>query len=192
MTTTRSGLFPRRFLAFLTTTAVLLSSAVVAVEIAAAAQHVAPAKHCKAKCRKAKATHYLEGHRYSYVTGYAPGSGTSLKLDFCADGTLHAGGEIALYRLGVYGFSYEGTWSVISAARWSTKVAFTTTNWQTNYPGYLPPSPAPAGVVGLWIKARNSTGIRDGGGLFDPVAGQLSRAVLPSGSCPVIGAPAGA
>jgi len=193
MTAIGSVCWSRRSLAVVVAVAALFGGAAVAVNVAAATKHSPTlGKHCKAKCQKARAIGYLAGHRYSYVVGSAPGSSNSLNLDLCADGSLHARGEIALYRLGVYDFSFEGRWSVISASRWRTKVAFTTTNWQTNYPGYLPAGPPPAGVLSLWIKARIATGIRDGGGLFDPLAGSLSRGVLPSGSCPVVGAPAGA
>lgn len=193
MTATRSGSFPWRFLALVTTTAALLSGCLVSVEIAAAAQHSARAKHCKTKCRKAKATRYLATHRYSYVAGSSYGSGESLELDLCADGTLGASGTQWVYRTGAYDFTFDGRWSVISAKGWRARVAFTTANYQANNPSYIPTAPPPeTGVLRLWIKARRALGLRDGGGLFDPLQGPLSRTGLPSGSCPVAGAPAGA
>ena len=191
MTATRSG-FSGRFLALVSTTAALLSGAVMAVDIAAAAQDSVPAKHCKTKCRMAKATHYLAGHRYSYFVGSPGVSSRSLDLDLCPDGTLNASGNALVYRMGAYDFSFDGRWSAIAATRWKTKVAFTTANYQaSNPPNILSDPPPEAGVLGLWIKTRSAVGIRDGGGLFDPPVGPLSRTMVPSASCPVVGAPAG-
>jgi hypothetical protein len=192
MTATRSGSFPWRFLALAMTTAALVSSAVVAVDIAAAAQHSVRAKHCKTKCRKAKATRYLAGHRFFHFAGYPGVEGTALDLDLCADGTLHASGNTLVYRTDEYDFSFDGHWSVISATRWKTRVAFTTANYQTDHPTPFQNPPPEAGVLRLWIKGRSAAGIIDGGGLFNPPVPPLSRSVLPSGSCPIAGAPAGA
>jgi hypothetical protein len=193
MTATRSG-FSASFLA-LVTTAALLGGGVVAVDTAAATQHSTVfAKHCKAKCRQAKATHYLAGHRYFYFAGSPGIAGTALNLDLCPDGTLRASGDTLEYRLGAYDFSFDGTWTVMSARGWRARVAFTTVNYQTNKPpAFGQPNPPPeAGVLRLWIKARSAVGIRDGGGLFDPTQGTLSRTASPSGSCSVVGAPSGA
>ena len=111
----------------------------------------------------------------------------------CADGTLHASGSTLIYRTAYYHFTFDGRWSVISAARGKSRVAFTTANYQADNPPTVQANPPPeAGVLGLGIKARSSVVIRDDGGLFDPPVPTLSRTALPSGACPLVGAPAGA
>jgi hypothetical protein len=169
-------------------------AAALNVAVAAPKHPMARAKHCKATCHKAAAFRYLAKHRYSYGWGSAGGSNGGMDLDLCADGTLHATGDVQVYRRGAYDFSFDGTWAVLSASRWKAKVVFTTGNYQTISGGglYSANPPPSAGVLRLWIKARMSTGVRDGGGLFNPIAVSLSRGGLPSGSCPVVGAPAGA
>jgi hypothetical protein len=146
-------------------------------------------KGCGAKCRKAGATAFLAGHRYSFGT-YNGASGQSIDVDLCAEGSSHTDRTFYPYRNPPYGDSFDGTWKVTSAKRRSARIAYTTFNYSsTSSVGFGPPLPPPqAGVAVLLLKPRiGKVVLRAPDSPTMDSLWRFTRMLLPIGACPVAG-----